>query len=75
MEVVKNVGGDGYAMEAAIPWAALNMQPAEGKAFLFDIGIDGGSASGHGRSLQLMWNGISRNSGDRSKWGLARLIK
>jgi len=75
MEVVKNVGGDGYALEAAIPWAALHMQPAEGKTFLFDLGIDGGSAAGHGRSRQLMWNGISRNSGDRGKWGLARLVK
>jgi len=74
MEVVKNVSGDGYSLEAAIPWAALNMQPVEGKAFLFDIGIDD-AAPGHGRSRQLMWNGISRNSGDRSKWGLARLVK
>jgi hypothetical protein len=75
MEVVKNVGGDGYAMEAAIPWAALHMQPVEGRAFLFDISLDGSSPSGHGRNRQLMWNGISRNSGDRSKWGLARLVK
>jgi hypothetical protein len=74
MEVVKNVSGDGYALEAAIPWAALNMKPAEGKTFLFDIGIDDASP-GHARSRQLMWNGISRNSGDRSKWGLARLVR
>jgi hypothetical protein len=74
MEVVKNVTGDGYALEAAIPWAALNMNPAEGKSFLFDIGIDDATSEG-GRSRQLMWNGISRNSGDRSKWGIAKLVK
>jgi hypothetical protein len=73
MEVVKNVTGDGYAVEAAIPWAALNMKPEEGKEFLFDIGID--DDTGRGRSRQLMWNGISRNSGDRSKWGIAKLVK
>lgn len=73
MEVVKNVTGDGYAVEAAIPWEALHMKPEEGKEFLFDIGID--DDTGHSRSRQLMWNGISRNSGDRSKWGVAKLVK
>ena len=73
MEVVKNVTGDGYAVEAAIPWAMLNMQPAEGKEFLFDIGID--DSTGNYRARQLMWNGISRNSGDRGKWGIAKLVK
>jgi len=73
MEVVKNVAGDGYAVEAAIPWAALNMKPVEGKEFLFDIGID--DSTGKYRARQLMWNGIERNSGDRSKWGMAKLVK
>lgn len=74
LETVKNVGGDGYAIEAAIPWSILNMQPEEGRSFLFDIGIDDNS-TGKGRSRQLMWNGVSRNSGDRSKWGIARLVR
>ncbi len=73
MEVVKNVTGDGYAVEAAIPWSVLHMKPEEGREFLFDIGID--DDTGHGRARQLMWNGISRNSGDRSKWGVAKLVK
>ena len=73
LEVVKNVSGDGYAVEAAIPWTVLHMKPEEGKEFLFDIGID--DDTGHSRARQLMWNGISRNSGDRSKWGVAKLVK
>ena len=74
MDVVKDVSGGGYSLEAAIPWTDLHMTPAEGKMLLFDIGIDGASP-GRGRSRQLMWNGISRNSGDRSKWGVARLTR
>ena len=63
--------GKGYTVEAAIPWTALLVEPEEGLEMLFDIAIDE-SATGTGRRAQLMWNGIARNSSDRSAWG--RLI-
>jgi hypothetical protein len=72
MLVVPQVDGQGYTLEASIPWAALNIQPQEGREFLFDMGIDD-SASGDHRDRQLMWNGTNRNSGDRSHWGRVKL--
>jgi hypothetical protein len=42
--------------------------------FLFDIGIDNGD-DGTQRRCQLMWNGIARNSSDRSAWGHLKLTR
>ena len=71
MEIVKNVAGDGYTMEAAIPFAGLGFKPRENQELLFDIGINDTTA---GRR-QFMWNGVARNSGDRGAWGRATLVK
>lgn len=71
--VIKNVAGDGYAVEAAIPWNALSIEPAGGREFHFDLGLND-SADGTKRDRQLMWNGTARNSSDRGAWGHARLI-
>ena len=37
------------------------------------LAIDDGA--GNGRVRQLMWNGIARNSSDRSRWGWAKLAR
>ncbi len=71
MEVVKNVGSDGYTIEAAIPFAGLGFAPKANQELLFDIGLNDNTA---GRR-QFMWNGVARNSGDRGAWGRARLVK
>ena len=71
MEVVKNVGNDGYTIEAAIPFAGLGFTPRENQELLFDIGLNDATA---GRR-QFMWNGGARNSGDRGAWGRAKLVK
>lgn len=70
---VPSVDGSGYTMEAAIPWSALDIKPAEGSELIFDLAIDD-APQGGGRSRQLMWNGGSRNSGDRSYWGRLQLV-
>ena len=71
--VTPTVDGHGYVLEAAIPFAALGFVPKPGQTFRFDLAIDDGE--GAGRKRQLMWNGGARNSGDRSAWGEAALLK
>jgi hypothetical protein len=71
MEIVRNPAGDGYTVEAAIPFAGLGFSPGADQELLFDIGINDTT---NGRR-QFMWNGIARNSGDRGAWGRARLVK
>ncbi len=63
--------GEGYTLEAAIPLKALGLTPQTGREIRFDLAIDD-SADGQRRDRQLMWNGIARNSGDRTAWGRAR---
>ncbi len=72
--VLPNVDGAGYTLEAAIPFAALDFTPGDGKVVRFDLAIDD-SADGKLRLRQLMWNGIARNSTDRGYWGRAVLGK
>jgi len=69
---VRNVSGNGYTLEAGIPWSALGLSPAGGREFRFDLGVND-SADGLARTRQLMWNGTARNSSDRGAWGRARL--
>jgi hypothetical protein len=70
--VVVRDGDKGYTMEIAIPWQGLGVTPKEGQVFLFDLGVDD-SADGSRRIAQIMWNGGSRNSSDRSLWGRLKL--
>lgn len=65
-------GGSGYTLEAAVPWTALNVNPAQGKEMLFDFGFDD-SEDGITRMRQYMWNGTDANSGNRGLWGNAVL--
>lgn len=67
-------GNDGYVLSAAIPWSSVKIKPEEGLNFKFDIAVDN-SNSGTTRTAQIMWNGNSRNSTDRTAWGTARLVK
>ncbi len=73
LALVPTVDGSGYTLEAAIPWSALDITPAEDLELIFDLAIDDGQ-QGRGRTRQLMWNGGSKNSGDRSYWGRLRLV-
>ncbi|MBD2867329.1 sugar-binding protein [Paenibacillus arenilitoris] len=65
--------GQGYVLEAAIPWEAVRMQPASGREFLFDFGFNE-SEDGNSRKRQYEWNGTNRNNLDRGLWGNAKLI-
>jgi hypothetical protein len=73
LALVPTVDGSGYTLEAAIPWSALDITPAEDLELLFDLAIDDGQ-EGRGRTRQLMWNGGTENSGDRSYWGRLKLV-
>ncbi len=70
---VAAVDGSGYTMEAAIPWNALHVKPGENTVLLFDIAVDDAPAGGP-RKRQMVWNGGSQNSTDRSHWGRLRLV-
>jgi len=70
--VVKDVTGDGYVLQAALPWKSLGIEPKAGEEMLFDVAIDN-SDDGDTRVQQLVWNGSAKNSGDRGSWGRARL--
>ena len=74
LKVIPAVNGKGYTLTAAIPFKALDIKPVEGMQLRFDLGIDN-SVDGNSRIAQLMWNGGARNSGDRTHWGRAVLIK
>lgn len=64
--------GQGYVLEAAIPWEAVMMQPEIGREFLFDFGFNE-SEDGITRNRQYEWNGTNRNNLDRGLWGNAKL--
>ncbi len=64
---------NGYAMEAAIPWKALGIQPKSGMKLRFDLGLDN-SDDGPRRLHQFMWSGKSGNSAERTAWGYATLV-
>jgi Domain of unknown function (DUF1083). len=72
--VVRDVAGDGYTLQVALPWSVLGFEPRSGMEFLFDVAIDN-SDDGTARHHQLVWNGTSKNSSDRSRWGRARLVE
>ncbi|HSI84083.1 MAG TPA: sugar-binding protein, partial [Candidatus Methylacidiphilales bacterium] len=68
----KNLSGDGYVIEAALPWTDLGIKPEPGKELLFNLGIDN-SDDGSQRTRQWMWDGTERASKDRGVWGRAKL--
>lgn len=64
---------NGYRIEAAIPWEALDLQAPEiGTELRMDVGF--GDAEVGKRVRQWMWNGTTQNSGNRSGWGMATLV-
>lgn len=71
--VARNVAGDGYTAEIAVPWSALRVAPAPSRELLFDLAVDE-SSDGVTRTRQLMWNGTDRSGSDRGLWGRLRLI-
>lgn len=64
---------NGWTMEGAIPWQAMNITPATGSQFRFDFGIDE-TDSPRKRLRQFMWSGTEQNSTDRTGWGTAVLV-
>jgi hypothetical protein len=74
MIVQASPDGQGYILEAAIPWSTVNMTAAAGTEFKFDFGFDN-SDTGLKRIQQWMWNGTPQNSTDRSMWGRAKLVQ
>jgi hypothetical protein len=71
--VVKDVTGDGYVLQTAIPWKVLGVEPGNGLEMLFDVAVDN-SDDGDFRKQQLAWNGTSKNSNDRAAWGRAKIV-
>lgn len=69
---VKEVSGDGYVIQVAIPWKVLGVEPKSGTEMKFDVMIDN-SDDGDFRKQQLAWNGSAQNSSDRGSWGRARI--
>jgi hypothetical protein len=67
------VDGSGYTLEAAIPWSALDVKPAENTELLFDLAIDDASAGGN-RTRQIMWNWNGESRTDRPYWGRLKLV-
>ncbi|WJH32811.1 hypothetical protein N6H14_21405 [Paenibacillus sp. CC-CFT747] len=72
MTVRRHASGDGYALEAAIPWNHLNVSPAVGQTMRFDFGFDD-SEDGVRRLRQWLWNGLDGNASNRGNWGMATL--
>ncbi|WP_309119122.1 DNRLRE domain-containing protein [Paenibacillus sp.] len=72
MKVSRWDDGEGYTLDAAIPWSAVHVQAEQGREILFDFGL-GDSEDGNNRSRQFIWNGTSRNNADRGLWGNAVL--
>jgi hypothetical protein len=71
--VLPRSDGNGYVLEAAIPLSAVSLSPNKQSRIRFDIAVDD-SENGTGRARQLIWNGSSRNSTDRSAWGHASVL-
>ncbi|MFV0416197.1 MAG: sugar-binding protein, partial [Chthoniobacterales bacterium] len=66
--IIPKAGGNGYVLEAALPWEALGGKPEPDKSYRFDVAIDD-SANGKKRRGHLVWNGTEFNSGDRTPLG------
>jgi hypothetical protein len=64
--------GQSYTLEIAVPWTGLGVKPQPGTELLFDLAIND-DTGGRGRSRQITWNGIDKNSSDRTHWGRMRL--
>ena len=73
VQVVIVPRGDGYSVEAGIPWKALQIKPEPGRRFRFDLGLDDGN-DGPRRLRQFMWSGTADNSAVRTRWGNAVLV-
>ena len=73
-KLLKSADGEGYVLEAAIPWKSLDFKPQAGAVLLFDLAVDDAPVDGD-RAAQLMWNGGGRNSSDRLRWGRLLLVQ
>ena len=65
----KDADGNGYVLEAAIPFKDLNIPDIyKSRKIRFDIGLNDGDD--RQRNTQYMWNGTESNSRTRDDWGI-----
>jgi hypothetical protein len=64
----------GYAVELAIPWAALGGQAEADRVLGFDIGVNDDDDGGDTRESQLVWNGHGNGWRDPSQFGQLSLV-
>lgn len=69
IKTITKKDGNGYIMEAAIPFKDLNIPDIyKSRKIRFDIGLNDGDA--RQRNTQYMWNGTESNSRTRDDWGM-----
>jgi hypothetical protein len=72
--VVRHADGQGWTLEAAIPWEALGVtSPKTGTQLRFDLAVDESDGKNK-RQRQFMYSGSERNSSDRGGWGILQLV-
>ncbi|HHB78392.1 MAG TPA: T9SS type A sorting domain-containing protein [Saprospiraceae bacterium] len=59
--------GDGYAIEARIPWAALGVTPVSGEQISFDLGVSDYDAGAD--QSKIGWNGNISDTSSTSAFG------
>jgi len=73
--VVPNPKGNGYVIEAGIPWKALGIVPKAGLELRFDLGLDDNDANNSKPQRQFMWSGTANNANERTYWGTVVLTE
>jgi hypothetical protein len=68
IDAVAVMTGDGYTIEAAIPFESLDVIPVENNVAGFDI-IVGDDDSGTGLEYRLSWSGTTNNATSTSEFG------
>ena len=62
----------GYALEVAVPWKAIDFEPASGRELRFDFGYNNADSLRDRR--QFMFSGTNNNGMLRDLWGVALLV-
>lgn len=72
VSIASSITEDGYIVEAAIPWSAIDITYAKGTKFGFDVSInDNSQGSGASRDGAFGWQGTANNYYDTSAFGTA----
>ncbi|MFH1369204.1 MAG: sugar-binding protein [Elusimicrobiota bacterium] len=74
--VNENKKGDGYILEASVPWRAFKeFSPSENMLLPFNMALNDADKKGGNRQVQMVWAGNSRFYTDPSMWGWIKLVK